>query len=151
MDSGLTGVVVRNLRAADLDRVVRIDGKSTGRSRRDYFQKTIDEATALSGSRISLGAELEEQLIGFLLVRIYHGEFGLPEPKAVIDAVGVDPEYRSRGVGMALLERLEEELRELEIEVVQTHVDWQYLDLIGFLGHAGFEPTPVVTLEKRLR
>lgn len=152
-DPGVTGtehVIVRNLRPADLDRVTRIDELITGRSRRAYFEKKVEEAIALADIRISLGAEVDDHLVGFLLARLYYGEFGLPEPSAIIDTVGVDPEYRGRSVGTALFEQLSTNLRALGIEKIQTHVDWEYQPLIGFLAAKGFAPAPFLTLEKRL-
>jgi ribosomal protein S18 acetylase RimI-like enzyme len=152
-DPGVTGledVVVRNLRPADLDRVVKIDEQITGRSRRAYFEKKVEEALALSGIRISLGAEVDDHLVGFLLARLYYGEFGLPEPTAIIDTVGVDLGYRGRNVGTALFAQLETNLGALGIEKIQTHVDWEYQGLIGFLAAKGFAPAPFLTLERRL-
>jgi len=141
-------VVVRNLEPADLDRVVRIDELVTGSRRRGYFEKKVEEA--LSGIRISLGAELDDHVVGFLLARLYYGEFGLPEPKAIIDTVGVDPDYGGRGVGRALFDQLETNLRGIGIEAIRTHVDWRYQPLIGWLAGRDFAPAPVITLEKRL-
>lgn len=151
MDTTTQKVLVRNLRTDDLDRVVRIDELVTGTRRRAYFEKKVEEALALSGIRISLGAEIDDHLVGFLLARLYYGEFGLPEPKAIIDTVGVDPAYGGKGVGGALLDQFETNLRGIGIEAIQTHVDWTYQSLIGFLGARDFSPAPVLTLEKRLK
>ena len=41
-------------------------------------------------------------------------------------------------------------LRGFGIETVRTAVDWDRLELLGFLGSHGFQPAPVLTLQKKL-
>jgi len=67
--TGLEHVVVRELRPADLDAVVRIDGRLTGSPRPEYFQRKLDEAIRESGVRISLAAEIDGMFVGFLASR----------------------------------------------------------------------------------
>ena len=143
-------ILVRDLGPADLDRVVRIDAHAVGRSRREYYTKKLCEVLTDSGIRISLAAECEGELTGFLLGRLYYGEFGLPEPTAIIDSIGVDPAWRGKHVGWALLSQLETNLRGLGIESIQTQVAWNDFGLAKFLAADGFEPAPVLCLQKRL-
>lgn len=148
--TGLEGIDVRDLRSEDLDAVVRIDAHVSGRTRREYYQRKLAEATRESGIRISLAAETEGTFAGFLLGRLYYGEFGLPEPVAIVDSIGVDPKLRGRHVGRALLAQLETNLKAIGIETIQTQVDWNHFELLGFLRTLAFQPTPVLTLQKRL-
>jgi len=148
--TSLDHVVVRDLNLADLDRIVRIDALEVGRSRREYYVKKLGEAVTESGIRISLAAEVDGELAGFILGRLYYGEFGLPEPAAIIDSIGVDPLYRGRQIGRALLAQLETNLRGLGIESIQTQVAWNHFGLLRFLAADGFEPAPVLCLQKRL-
>jgi ribosomal protein S18 acetylase RimI-like enzyme len=148
--SSLDDIAVRDLRPGDLDAVVRIDARLSGRSRREFFVKKIGEATRESGIRISLLAELEGCVAGFLLGRLYYGEFGLPEPTAIVDAIGVDPDFKGRSVGDALMKQLDTNMRAIGIESIQTQVEWGQSDLLGFLKAEGFRPIPTLTLEKRL-
>lgn len=146
----LDHILVRELKLADLERVVRIDAQATGRSRREYYSKKLGEAVTESGIRISLAAEVTGDLAGFILGRLYYGEFGLPEPTAIIDSIGVDPAWRGKRIGAALLAQLEMNLRGLGIESIQTQVAWNHFDLVRFLAASGFEPAPVLTLQKKL-
>lgn len=148
--TGLEGVLVRELAAGDLEGVVRIDARRSGRTRHEYYARKLKEAVAESGVRISLAAEIDGALVGFLLGRLYYGEFGVPEPTAIVDSIGVDPEFRGQHVGAALLAQLETNLRGFGIETVRTEVAWNHLDLLGFLGSHGFQPAPVLTLQKKL-
>jgi len=142
-------VPVRELTPSDLDAVVRIDAMRSARSRREYYQRKMEEARA-STPRISLAAEQDGHLVGFLLGRLYYGEFGLPEPTAVIDSIGVHPDFAGRHVGAALMHQLVMNMRSLGIESIRTEVEWDQQALVAFLAKQGFRPAPRLCLELRL-
>lgn len=148
--TGLEHVAVRNLEPRDLDAVVRIDARITGRTRGEYYRRKLVEATRESGVTISLAAEVDGRLAGFLLGRLYYGEFGSPETTATVDTIGVDPAFGGKHVGTALLTQLETNLRALRVTAVRTEVDWRMQSLLGFLAKQGFAPVPSLILEKRL-
>jgi len=81
---------------------------------------------------------------------LFYGEFGLPEPVAVLDTLGVDAVLRHRKVGSALLRQLVLNLRALGIERVQTEVDWTLRDLLAFFAASGLAPAPRFCLELQL-
>ncbi len=143
-------VVVRSLRAADLDAIVRIDERIGGRTRRKYLEVKVAAALEQSGVRISLVAEIEGAVAGFLLGSVFYGEFGRPEPAATVDTLGVDPAFRGRKVGKALVRQLEMNMKALGIEHLETQVAWNQWDLLGFLEAQGFEPAPAICLRRRL-
>lgn len=148
--TGLEAITVRELRAGDLEAIVRIDAGTTGRRRPEYYQRKLAEATRESGIKISLAAETEGMFAGFLLGRLYYGEFGLPEPVAIVDSIGVRPELKGRHVGRALFEQLETNLRAIGIETIQTQVEWSHFELLGFLKTLDFRPVPTLSLQKKL-
>lgn len=138
---------IRLLSAKDLDAVVRVDRNITGRDRRAYMQHAMDEALRESGVRISLAARVGGtaasgggNLAGFVMARADLGDFGRTEPVAVIDTLGVAPEYAHHGIGHALLQQLFLNLGALRIERVETVVDRQAFDLLGFFYDVGFAP-----------
>ena len=143
-------VTVRVLTRDDLDAIVRIDKRIVGRSRRDYLAVKLEEAMRDTRIRVSLGAEVDGNLAGFLMGRLYFGEFGVPEPVAILDTIGVDPERPREGIGRALLDQFRTNLRAVGIEVVQTQARWDQWDLLRFLAASGFEPTPRIFLEARI-
>ena len=143
-------VAVRELRESDLSAIVKIDKASTGRARREYYESKMKAAVAEQKLRTSLVAELDGHVVGFLLARVYYGEFGHAEPVAVIDSVGVDPAFRGRSAGQALLRQLLMNLNALHVERVETMVDWTQLDLLSFLAKSGFRPAPRLCLERAL-
>lgn len=143
-------ILVRRLAQEDLDAVVRIDAASTGRTRRDFYRAKLGRALEDSSVQLSLAAELDGMVVGFLIVTFYYGEFGLPETVAVVEALGVHPEYQGRKVGKALMRQLEMNLRALGVEKVRTEVGWDQLELLQFLARQGFEPAPRFCLQKNV-
>ncbi|MHC5011492.1 MAG: GNAT family N-acetyltransferase [Planctomycetota bacterium] len=138
---------VRALTEDDLDAIVRIDKRIVGHSRRDYLALKLHEALEDTRIRVSLGVEVDGHLVGFLMGRLYYGEFGVPEPVAILDTIGVDPERPRKGIGRALLHQYKTNLRAVGIESIQTRARWDDFDLLQFLAAEGFEPAPYVSLE----
>ena len=147
---GEPGIVVRGLRPEDLEAVIALDAKNTGRRREEFFKLKLQQNLVESGIKISLAAETEGMVAGFLLGRLYYGEFGLPEPVAIVDSIGVHPELKGRHIGRALFEQLETNLRAMGIETIQTQVEWNHFELLGFLKTLDFQPVPTLSLQKKL-
>ena len=143
-------VLVRDLREGDLAAIVKIDHLSTGGVRHEYYSAKVSSAVNEPRLRTSLVAEIDGNVVGFLLARVFYGEFGHAEPTAVIDSVGVDPKFRGKHVGQALLRQLLMNLQALMVERVETQVDWDQFDLLGFLARNGFRPAARMCLERRL-
>jgi predicted N-acetyltransferase YhbS len=141
---------VRLLSAKDIDDVVRIDRHITGRDRRAYVQHALDEALRETGVRISLAARMDGVMAGYVMARADLGDFGRTEPVAVIDTLGVAPEYAHRGIGHALMQQLFLNLDALRIERVETVVAVRALPLLGFFLDAGFAPAQRLSFVKRL-
>ncbi len=143
-------ISVRRLLPDDLDRVTRLDAKVTGRSRSEYFKLKLAQNLAETGIKVSLAAEQDSLFVGFLLARVYYGEFGLMEPTAVLDTIGVNPDFQGQGVGQALLRQLTMDLRGLGVEHLQTEVGWDNQGLLTFFQKEGFKPAPRFCLELEL-
>jgi ribosomal protein S18 acetylase RimI-like enzyme len=133
-------VTVRNLRPDDLDAVILTDAKLTGRRREEFFKLKLQQNLVESGVKVSLAAEVDGAFCGFLLARVYYGEFGTMEPAAVLDTIGVHPDFRGQGVGTAMLRQLSLNLRGLGVARLQTEVRWDSQDLLHFFQREGFVP-----------
>ena len=142
---------VRSMTPADLDAIARIDRGITGHLRRDYIAARLAEALADGGVRVSLTARCDGAIVGYLMARADLGDFGRTEAVAVIDTLGVDPEYAHRGIGRALLSQLFANLGALRVERVETIVPQRSLGLLGFLYEAGFTPSQRLPFVHRLR
>jgi ribosomal protein S18 acetylase RimI-like enzyme len=139
---------IRSMAPADLEALIRIDRKLTGRDRRAYFTAKLREVMGESGIRVSLVAEVDGRPAGFIMARVDYGEFGRAEPAAVIDTIGVDPGLAHHGIGRALLSQLLLNLYNIRVETVRSTVLWDSFDLLGFLQEAGFAPAQQLVLTK---
>lgn len=142
---------VRNLTSHDLGAVIDLDAKITGRRRAEYFETKLAQALNETGVRVSLAAERDGAFAGFLLSRVWYGEFGAVEPFAILDTLGVHPDFGGHGVGRALLAQLRTNLAALGIRTLRTEVAWDSQALLGFFQHAGFQPAPRFCLDLDLR
>jgi ribosomal protein S18 acetylase RimI-like enzyme len=131
-------IPVRAMKRADLGGLVRIDRRVTEADRSGYLESKLNEALNESGVRVSLVAELDGQPVGFIMARVDFGEFGTIDPVAVLDTIGVDPDYRNVGIGRALLSQLLANLGSLRVERIRSEVAWNEHELLGFLERCGF-------------
>jgi ribosomal protein S18 acetylase RimI-like enzyme len=143
-------VLVRSLKPSDLEALIEIDAAASGRRRPLYFERMIQRAVQKAEFQASLAAELDGRTVGFVLATLFYGEYGLAEPTASIDAIGVLPELRGQRVGKALLRQLMLNLGALRIQWVRTEVRWNDFDLLAFFERNGFNPAARLCLERQL-
>jgi len=141
---------VRSLAEADLEAVTRIDRRLTGHDRSAYMRRKLEEALSESAIRISLVALKDGTAAGYLMAAADYGDFGRAEPVAVIDTIGVDPNFAHAGVGRALLSQLFINLGALRVERVESVVAKEHFDLLGFFYRAGFGPSQRLAFVKNL-
>ena len=141
---------VHSMRVADLSDIVRIDRDITGRDRSAYMQAKLAEAIDDSSLRLSLAAQCDSVNVGYLMARVDRGDYGRTEPVAIIDTLGVAPDYARRGIGRALLSQLFVNLGALRVERVETLVDPRNQALLGFFFAVGFAPAQRLPFLRRL-
>lgn len=143
-------VVIRNLTAADLDAVIMLDAKNVGRRRDEFFKLKLKQALSDTGITVSLAAEIKGSFVGFLLARVFYGEFGVTERVAVMDVIDVHPAFRGQHIATALLNQLRTNLAGLGISVLRTEVGWENTELLGFFRREGFVMAQRVCLDMNL-
>jgi GNAT superfamily N-acetyltransferase len=144
-------ITVRPVEPTDLDAIVAIDEKLGGQSRKDYWRLRL-EIAALRPPWMSSVAEMDARVVGFLFGWVGESEFGIAGATGWIDLIGVDPAYRGRGVGRALVDRFVDAGRELRaIGKVATLIDLGQADIREFFTRRGFRHGPMVHLERTLR
>ena len=87
--NSMENVKIRTLKKEDLDAIVEIDEKVLGENRKNYWERKLELMNHKS-SQISLVAEVEGKVVGFILGDISGWEFGVPETIGWIDTIGID-------------------------------------------------------------
>jgi ribosomal protein S18 acetylase RimI-like enzyme len=149
-DTDLAPPLVRQLGPRDLDALVEIDGRITGKDRRDYLGPKIDEVLHESAIQVSLVAEDDGFPVGFAMAKVDFGDFGRVVATASLDTIGVDPRFAGHGFGSALLTQMIENLAALHVERLETEVAPEAFELSRFLIRSGFAPSQRVAFRKAL-
>ena len=131
----------RSLQRNDLAALVRIDRKLLGRDRSNYYERKIAEVLDESGIRVSMVAEIDGSVAGFIMARVDFGEFGRAEPYAVLDTISVEPDRQHLRVATALLSQLLANLTTLRVEHLRTEAAFDQHGLFAFLWRCGFRPS----------
>ena len=133
----LTRLNLRPMTLADLDAIVEIDCKVLGKPRPDYWKKKI-ELPNVRYPFSCLVAELEEEVIGFIVGEVSGWEFGIPDTIGWISTIGVDPAYQNRGVARELSQEFIKNLKAIGVTIVYTLINWSDWDLLKFFHAMGF-------------
>lgn len=133
------GLSIRRLTAQDFATVVALDAASTGHPRTSYFERRLKTALAQPALHLQFGAERGGELVGFMMARQMHGQFGRAEFSLRLETIGAVASMRGHGIGSALLAKLEDEARRLKVPEIRTTASWRDHAIMQFLDHAGFE------------
>ncbi len=132
-------VEVRDLRAADLEAVARIDALHTGRRKTAYWKRVLPSFVGRRArpDRVGIGAALAGRLVGYLLGEVRAFEFG-SEPCGWVFAIGVDPGRLRKGVASLLLDEACLRFREAGVPHVRTMVRRNDVPVMSFFRANGF-------------
>jgi predicted N-acetyltransferase YhbS len=148
MDS-LENVKIRALKAEDVDAIIKIDERVLGEERKNYWERRLKLMNHES-SQISLVAEVEGEVVGFILGDVSGWEFGVPETIGWMDTIGVDPAYQKKGVATALAHELIKNLKAIGVRTIYTLVSWNDWDLLQFFHAMGFTRGDMINLELKI-
>ena len=140
-------ILVRLMNEYDLEAVVKIDASASGRRRPRYFELMLERAVKQAALQVSLAAEVDGRVVGFAIASLYYGEYGVSEPTASLDAIGVASPFRGLHVGKALLRQLRLNLSALRVTALRTEVSWDNFGLLAFFKREGFSPARRLCLE----
>ncbi len=144
-------VTTRKLVASDLDDIVDIDERTEGERRQAFWEGKV---IIQEGSRppwTAWVAEYDGSVVGFLFGHYEELEFGLPGGTVWIDILGVDPGYRHKKVGSAMIESFIEAAEDMGMKRVFTLIRReQQPDLEQFFRRQGLEPDKMMHFGKEL-
>ncbi len=140
---------IRPVEDLDLEDIAAIDEKIGGTYRPDVWERRIVYYIRRD-PEVSLVAEIDGSVVGFLLGEVRSGEFGLEEPTGWVEVLGVDPDHRGQSIGRRLAEEMWQRFRSRGAKTVRTMVDEGMPQVSGFFRALGFEPAPVTSLALHL-
>jgi ribosomal protein S18 acetylase RimI-like enzyme len=149
MNEQASPVAIRPLNELDLDAVVAIDEKISGRYRPEVWERRVGYYLRRD-PEASVVAEEDGRVVGFMFGEVRAGEFGLEEPTGWIEVLGVDPESRGRAIGRRMAEAMLDHFRARGATAVRTLVDSGMADVGDFFAALGFEPASLRPYVKRL-
>lgn len=144
-------MTLRSLGAGDLEGVVRIDARTTGRRKAAWWRKVFDRFLRPEepGGEIGLGAVVDGVLVGFVFGEVRAFEFG-SEACGWVFGIGVDPDHRRAGAASALLEAALARFRAAGVTRVRTMVRRNDVPLLALFRSQGWRGGPFVQLERDL-
>ena len=144
---------IRLMNDTDFKAVIEIDKKIIGASRVEYYEMKFDKLfESKEFLPTSLVAEIEDgTVVGFVMGELYIGEYGISRDGATLDTIGVDPDYRHKGIGEQLLLNFYDHLRDLGVNKLITLVDKNDSKLVHFFRANQFNPAKnIIGIERKL-
>jgi ribosomal protein S18 acetylase RimI-like enzyme len=142
---------VRDLKAADLPVVVRIDALHTGKRKPAWWEKVFGRflKPGTRDERIGLAAEADGKVVGYLFGEVRAFEFG-SEACGWVFAVGVDPTALRRGVASSLLAEAHGRFKAAGVKKVRTMVRRNDVPVLSLFRAEGYAGGPFAQLERDL-
>lgn len=148
-EDGESEVRIRPLDELDIDDIVTIDEKLGGEYRPEVWEARVGYYLRRDPEG-PVVAELDGQVIGFMLGEVRSGEFGLEEPTGWVEVLGVDPDHQGLAAGRLMAEALLDHFREQGVTHVRTLVDEDMEALSRFFLSLGFEPSSLRSFVRTL-
>ncbi len=123
-----------------------IDSAIEGQSRSAYVRRRLAAALREPALHAQFAACQGERLVGYILARVLHGEFGRDQPALRLEMVGVQPQERGHGAGRALFDALTRWARQHGITELRTAARWNDIDMVHWLDAMGFVLAPGLIL-----
>jgi ribosomal protein S18 acetylase RimI-like enzyme len=131
---------------ADLDRIIEIDVKVLGKQRPEYWELKLD--LVKKRPQISaLVAEMDGQVVGFIIGGASRWEYGVPENIGWIDTIGVDPACQRKGIAKVLFTEMANRLKKGGVDTITTFVNRRDWVLLKFFKNMGFQKGDMTNLE----
>lgn len=147
-----TEVLIRPLTCEDLRPIIQIEkrlqqdwrqevasrSKAQLKAQLDLLTKAVEYHLNQTDEQLRLGAEVEHQLVGYIIGEIRLWEFGVGEEVGWIKVMSVDPDFQQRNIGRQLGESLLANMRQKGIRRVRTLPDSYSGEMISFFRSLGF-------------
>ena len=132
----------------DVEAIIQIERKISGSASRTVaFEENAATYLEQGESQDHLVAVADERVVGFIIGKTSGIEFGQEGRVGWINIIGVDPDFRGRGIGVSLGKALLDNFRNKNVTKVKTLVDEQATELLGYFRSLGLEQSGMRVLE----
>ncbi len=140
---------VRMMKKEDLTRIIDIDYELLGERRPEFWGHKIEKLDKTSVLP-SLVAEVNGEVIGFILGEVSGWEYVVRENIGWIDTLGVNAANQRKGVAKQLIIEMLLIMKTLGVKTVYTLVNWRDWSLLQFFDSIGFERGDIINLEYKI-
>ena len=134
----------------DIQRIARaISGDTSDIDFKKVISRKYGNEEGNEESTISIAAEINGRIAGFMISNILYAGFGL-DRSAWIMTLGVDPDFMGQGIGKKMAEKIFEIYRKRGIKNIYSSVMWDSIDLLSFFKTLGFERSNFINLRKKI-
>lgn len=140
---------IRPMTNQDLAAVVSIQERITRASVTDRWREMLAKHVDKKHMP-GIVAEKEGQVVGFIIGEVKVGGFGA-EISGILELVGVIPEQMGAGIGHSLAQELLNHFKAQGVEDVLTSVMWDSGDMLAFFKNLGFDRSPYINLQLKLK
>ena len=145
----MQNVFFRKLKKEDAEDIRKIHAAITKSSVKADFRRTV-EAQAMREESASFAAELNGEVVGYMVSYILSGGLGISK-SAWIAMLGVNPKYMGQGIGDSLAKEIFKYYKKKRIKDIYTSVRWDSADLLSFFKTLGFDRSNFINLRKILK
>ena len=142
-------LVIRKLKTDDAAAISRIFAAITKTEINLDYERFVDDHVSEDGAT-SFVAEMDGEVVGFMVCIIISSGFGLLEKSAWIVMFGIDPGSMGQGIGQRLAHEIFAICKEKGIKKIYSSVRWDSVDLLSFFKSLGFDRSNFINLEKTL-
>ena len=140
--------VIRRLNIEDAGAISRIYVAITQEPTEVDFGQIVTKQIQ-GGNDVSFVAEIDGQVVGYMIGSILLGFFGI-KSGAWLSMMGVDPKFMGQGIGEKLADAFFAYAKSQGLAHVYTSVRWDSTDLLSYFKRLGFDRSNFINLLKRL-
>jgi len=140
---------IRRITLNDAEDIQRIIRAISGDTSDIDFGKVLNHNYGDEESKISIAAEINGRVAGFMISNILYAGFGLDRSAWIVN-LGVDPDLMGQGIGKKMAEEIFEIYRQRGIKHIYSSVMWDSIDLLSFFKTLGFERSNFINLCKKI-
>ena len=144
----MNAVDIRRMKIEDADEIGVISMAITQKPAGVNFKRIVEEQLRHEKNACFV-AEIEGNVVGFMISYIQSGGFGLKESAWIVQ-LGVDPKYMGQGIGDGLAKEIFKYCQKAGIKDIYTSVRWDSTDLLSFFKTLGFDRSNFINLRKKL-